>query len=318
LATIRAYNDWHIDEWCGTDPTRFIPLGHMPMWDPKLAAEEVRRIQKKGCQAITLPPNPTRHGMPSFHNVDHWGPLWEVCDELGVVTCLHIGDATGAVTSPDAPVDVFITNMPVTLYSTASDLLFSPVLRKKKHNKFALTEGGAGWAPHFLERADYVYKHHHAWTNQNFGGKLPSEVFLEHVQLCFIDDRTAIEARAGIIDNLTYECDYPHSDTTFPTSPEIFWDSVKGRPGAGEPAVSEADIHKITHENACRFYHFDPFSRMPKDQCTAAALRAKAKHVNLDYLDTGRSMSASVKGRIVTFELYSKQNPIELVESADA
>jgi hypothetical protein len=26
LALVRAYNDWHIDEWCGAYPTRFIPM----------------------------------------------------------------------------------------------------------------------------------------------------------------------------------------------------------------------------------------------------------------------------------------------------
>ena len=32
LAMVRAYNDWHIDEWCGTHPGRFIPCplpGHL-------------------------------------------------------------------------------------------------------------------------------------------------------------------------------------------------------------------------------------------------------------------------------------------------
>ena len=28
LAVVRAYNDWHIDEWCGTYPDRFIPMAH--------------------------------------------------------------------------------------------------------------------------------------------------------------------------------------------------------------------------------------------------------------------------------------------------
>jgi hypothetical protein len=28
LAMVRAYNDWHIDEWCGTYPGRFIPCPH--------------------------------------------------------------------------------------------------------------------------------------------------------------------------------------------------------------------------------------------------------------------------------------------------
>ena len=31
---VRAYNDWHIDEWAGTYPGRFIPLRVLPMlWD---------------------------------------------------------------------------------------------------------------------------------------------------------------------------------------------------------------------------------------------------------------------------------------------
>jgi len=51
LATLRAYNDWHIDEWAGAYPGRFMPLGVTALWDPQLAAAEVRRISEKGCHA---------------------------------------------------------------------------------------------------------------------------------------------------------------------------------------------------------------------------------------------------------------------------
>jgi hypothetical protein len=37
LALLRAYNDWHIDEWCGSAPGRFIPLALPVLWDPQLA-----------------------------------------------------------------------------------------------------------------------------------------------------------------------------------------------------------------------------------------------------------------------------------------
>ncbi len=30
LLMIRAYNDWHVDEWCGAHPDRFIPCGILP------------------------------------------------------------------------------------------------------------------------------------------------------------------------------------------------------------------------------------------------------------------------------------------------
>jgi hypothetical protein len=58
LAMLRAYNDWHIETWCGTYPGRFIPLSLPPLWDPKLMADEVRRVAAKGCHAVTFSENP--------------------------------------------------------------------------------------------------------------------------------------------------------------------------------------------------------------------------------------------------------------------
>ncbi|MGA7053616.1 MAG: hypothetical protein WBZ37_20560 [Mycobacterium sp.] len=36
LAMVRAYNDWHIDEWCGSHPGRFIPCAIPAVWDPEV------------------------------------------------------------------------------------------------------------------------------------------------------------------------------------------------------------------------------------------------------------------------------------------
>ena len=44
LTHMRAYNDWHVDEWCGAYPGRFIPLGVLPLWDMDLTAKEVHRL----------------------------------------------------------------------------------------------------------------------------------------------------------------------------------------------------------------------------------------------------------------------------------
>ena len=64
LNLLRAYNDWHIDEWCGTYPGRFIPLSIPPIWDPQLMADEVRRVAKKGAHAVTFSENPAKLGWP--------------------------------------------------------------------------------------------------------------------------------------------------------------------------------------------------------------------------------------------------------------
>ena len=75
------------------------------------------------------------------------------------------------------------------------------------------------------------------------------------------------------IDNITWECDYPHSDSTWPEAPEKLWASLDG--------VPDDDIHKITWQNTTRHFQYDPFKHIPKEQCTVGALRAQAKDVDL-------------------------------------
>ena len=40
--------------------------------------------------------------------------------------------------------------------------------------------------------------------------------------------------------------------------------------------VPDDEINKMTHENAMRLYHFEPFTHIPKDQATVGALRRSA------------------------------------------
>ncbi|MDT5260679.1 MAG: hypothetical protein QOD10_5759, partial [Mycobacterium sp.] len=47
VALVQAYNDWHIDEWCGAYPARFIPMAIPVIWDAEACAAEVRRVSKK-------------------------------------------------------------------------------------------------------------------------------------------------------------------------------------------------------------------------------------------------------------------------------
>ena len=298
---LQAYNDWHVDEWCGGHPGRFIPLALPLIWDPKLMAEEVRRVAKKGCHAVSFTENPEKvlPGLPSLHN-PHWDPFWEACADEGTVIAIHIGSASGMqFTSMESPVDVMITTTPISIMNCAADLLWSPVLRKYPNIRFALSEGGIGWIPYFLERADYVYAHHKAWTNQSFGDKLPSDVFREHIITCFIDDKVGVELRDKVgIDIICWECDYPHSDTTWPRAPEILWESVGDLP--------EEDVHKLTWRNACELFHFDPFAHRAKEDCTVGALRAASPDVDLTLHSAGGTPAVE-PGQIVTAGDITKQ-----------
>lgn len=271
---IRAYNDWHLDEWCASAPGRFIPLALLPLWDIDLMVKEVRRVAAKGCHAISFPDNPAAKGLPSLHS-DYWDPLWKVLSDNKVVICTHIGTGAGAPhASMDSPIDAWITTMPISIVNSAADWLFAPVFQKFPDLRLALSEGGIGWIPYFLERADFTYAHHRAWTNSNFGKELPSDLFNRNIISCFIDDNFGL---ANIdkfnADMVTWECDYPHSDTVWPKCPEYLWKGVQG--------MAPETINKITHLNAMREFSYDPFSVLGRANCTVGALRQQAAHVSV-------------------------------------
>ena len=271
LAMVQAYNDWHIDEWCGTHPGRFIPCPLPAIWDPEVLAAEVRRTAAKGARAVTFSENPSKLGWPSIHS-DYWDPFWQACSDEGVVVCMHIGSSSSLViTSMDAPIDCLITLSPINIVQAATDLVWSQVFRKFPDLKVALSEGGIGWIPYFLERVDYNYRRHHAWTGQDFGGRLPSEVFNDHVLTCFIDDKFGMASSKFLnMDHVMWECDYPHSDSTWPFAPEELMPSLEGS--------SDHDIDRVTHLNAMKQFDYDPFSILGgKANCTVGALREKAK-----------------------------------------
>ena len=272
LVMLQAYNDWHVDEWCGTYPGRFIPLGLPPIWDPELMAAEVRRLAAKGCHAITFSEDPSKLGWPSLHN-EHWDPFYAACVDEGTIIALHIGSSSSIPTLDEAPIDVMITLTPMNLFQTAANLIWSPALKRFPDLKFALSEGGIGWLPYFLERIDYVYERHRFWTGQQFGDMLPSQKARENFTFCFIDDKAGIANRELIgVDNITWECDYPHSDSSWPHAPEAFAKHF-------DDTVSQSDIDKISHLNAMKAFRYDPFAHRPKEKCTVSALRAEAEGV---------------------------------------
>ncbi len=275
VAMIQAYNDWHIDAWCGAHPGRFIPCGILPLFDPKRAAEEIRRLAKKGCHAVTFSENPEALDMPSIHS-GQWDDLFGACSDEGTVLCCHIGSSSkSSATSKDAPPSVPMTLSSAMAIFTLGDLIWNDIWWRFPDLKFSLTEGDVGWIPYFLWRAEHVQRRHSGWTGHKFpDGTGPTDVFLKHVLCCFISDPIGIELIDHFnVDNLCWESDFPHSDTNWPNGPEELAKLLGGLPAA--------TIAKITHENAIRHFQFDPFKHRTKEKCRAGALRAEAPDVDV-------------------------------------
>ena len=275
LVMIKAYNDWHVDEWCGAAPERFIPCGILPLFDVEKAAKEVKRLAEKGCHAVTFSENPAGLGMPSIHT-DEWDPLFAACSDHGTVLACHIGSSSKASsTSPDAPAAVPMNLSSSMAIYTLGDLLWAEFWKRFPDLKFSLTEGDIGWIPYFLWRAEHTLDRHNGWMQlERPQGLSPTELFHERILVCFINDRVGVK----LLDEFSptqvcWESDYPHSDSSWPEGPEKLWALVQDL----DPEL----VANITHRNAMLHYQFDPFTIRPPEQCTAAALRAAATDVDV-------------------------------------
>ena len=248
LWCIQAYNDYILDEWCAYAPGRQIPLMTLPLWDVELAVYEARRTAEKGAKALSFSENPAHLGLPTWHK-GYWDPLFAFAEESGIPLCLHIG-SSGNVPKPSKPSSqaTWVVLTPSNSMSAATDLVFSEVFFKFPGLKVALSEGGVGWVPNWLERCEWVYDRHRFWTKINADIR-PTELFQRNIWVCCIDDRFGIEMRQRIgVDKIMWECDYPHSDSLWPKSQDTVKAMLRG--------VPEDEARLIRSENARRLFNF--------------------------------------------------------------
>jgi hypothetical protein len=150
LLCVKAYNDWMIEEWCGTIPGRMIPLTLIPLWDPQLAVKEIERCAAKGSTAIAFSENPEPLGLPTIHDPDgYWTPVMEACEATETVVCMHVGSSsTMPQISSDAPLLANLTFGAVRAAGTMLAWIFSDYFERMPNLKIALSEGNIGWMPY--------------------------------------------------------------------------------------------------------------------------------------------------------------------------
>ncbi|MWA07002.1 amidohydrolase family protein [Actinomadura sp. LD22] len=246
LACIQAYNDWMIDEWCGAAPDRFIPMALIPLWDPRLAAEEVYRAAGRGAKCVSFTENPVPLGLPSY-STDYWDPFLSAVEETDLPLCMHIGSSSKMfVPSPEASPAVPIALCGLNSMSATVDIIFSGTLNRHPKLKIALSEGGSGWVPYILDRMDYTWERTRLEVDRT---ERPSDLFRKHFWTCFISDPTAVQLRESIgIDRMLWECDYPHNDSNWPDARKLAAEEFAN--------VPDEDVKKICETNARELFHF--------------------------------------------------------------
>ncbi|MEI7507711.1 MAG: amidohydrolase family protein, partial [Actinomycetes bacterium] len=126
------------------------------------------------------------------------------------------------------------------------DWLMSGVFTEFPNLKIAYSEGQIGWIPYILERANNVWEENRGWGG--IADKVlvpPSQLFKEHVYGCYFDDPHGLRSLEEIgVDNVTFECDYPHSDSTWPHTAKIAAEQTR--------ELSDEVVYKLMRGNAIK------------------------------------------------------------------
>jgi predicted TIM-barrel fold metal-dependent hydrolase len=245
LACMRAFNDWHHEEWASPYPGRII--GNQVTWlpDVQIAAAEVRRNAERGFRGLSFTENPEKLGLPSLYTT-YWDPLFQACVDTGTVINLHIGSSsTTIVPSIDSAPAVLGALFPINAMSACVDWLFSGILLRFPDLKIALSEGGIGWLPVVFDRIEIMSRQ--LDYSQQFGDLSPTDVMRRNFYFTALYEEAAMAHRhlAGV-DHIMVEVDYPHSDSTWPDTQDLLVRQLAG--------VPDDEAAKMTHLNAITLY----------------------------------------------------------------
>ncbi len=252
LQCLRIYNDWMIDEWCsGVAKGRLIPLTLVPLWDPELAAEEVRRCAAKGSYAIAFTENPFKLGCSSMYTGD-WDVLWTACEETETTVSMHIGSSSAMpTTSDDAPLATSMSLYAQNAQGSLVDWVFSGTLSRFADLKIAYAESQVGWMPFQIERMDSVWREGRGGVG---GPVLPSDQVRGRVYGCVFDDLHGLKCLDEVgVGQVLFETDYPHSDGTFPHSRKVAHDLFV------EAGMDAEQCYRVLRGNAIDAYGLERF-----------------------------------------------------------
>lgn len=250
FAAMRAYNDWHLEAWCGAHPDRFIPNQIAYLRDVGIAAAEIRHNAERGFKAVTFSEAPDKLGLPTIHS-GYWDPLWAACEETGTVVCLHVGSSgTSPTTSPDAPPEI-----PAVLFGaygmySAVDWLYSRIPVRFPGIRLCLSEGGIGWVAGILDRLDHCYRYQLGYlpTWRDIA-ESPSEVLRRNFWFCALDDDAGMLLRHRIgLDHILVESDYPHADSSWPNTQSMLVRQLR------DQGVPDDEAERITWRNASELF----------------------------------------------------------------
>ena len=164
------------------------------MRTPAEAIRDIEEMKALGLRGVMLP------GVPPQKDYDDpmYDELWDAIVDLDMPPSFHIltsrSDTPGAdhVRGPKLNSFMSIVRGNQDIIGT---LIFGAVFERHPDLRVVCVEADAGWAPHWMYRADHGYDRHRNWLTAGELTRRPSEWFAGNVYLTFQDDWVAFRDR---------------------------------------------------------------------------------------------------------------------------
>ena len=200
---------------------------------------------------------------------------------------MHLGSSGQlTVTAPDAPIDVMITLQPINICQAAADLVWSRVFKEFPDAARRALRGRHRLDP-VLPRPPRPHLRHAPRVDRP-GLRRPHSRPTCSASTSSRASSPTRSASSSATTSASTTCAGSRTTRTPTRRGRTRPRSSRRSPRSFD--VSDAEVNKITHENAMRWYRFDPFAHRPREQCTVGALRAEVPghDVAIRAMDKGR------------------------------
>jgi len=262
-AGLRAHNRWLAD-WCRDESHRRAGIAQVFLNDVDAAVEEAKWVAQSGLKGgILIPSVPDDSDIEPLYSVTY-DPLWQVCEELGLVVNSHSGSGHPDYGDHAAASLVWAYETPWMAHRPLWHLIMSGVFERFPTLRFVLSEQGCAWVPSTLAGLDGL--HMAAQFGRTGELKLgdvdlpltPTEYFERNVWIgaSFPMLKDAAAMRRIGLHKCMWGSDYPHHEGVTPFTREHLRRSFEG--------WTTDELDQVLTTTAAEVYGFDVAALTPR------------------------------------------------------
>jgi predicted TIM-barrel fold metal-dependent hydrolase len=188
--------------------------------------------------------------VPMWH--PDWEKLWKAVADVDLPLHFHTfpttdGRAREGVSAPVRRAAMFtgVSAFQMGLINIIAAMIGAGVFDRYPTLRVSFGESGAGWLAYALDRMDFEFEDRF----RDLMTLKPSEYWRRNCKCTFQYDRIGAKLISDIgLETMMWGSDYPHTDGVWPESNKFIEEQFA--------ELTPDQIHKITCENAAKFYRF--------------------------------------------------------------